>query len=258
MRRKIRESIGAKTFISMLVLLVSFCVIIYGTVMYFLPKNYQAELESQFVTEFQQLIQTLEADSIENNSQGIVAFSVKNNASVRITGSDGTEVFSINTKNTEETNTSGKTLSTSSQFNFENQTYNASAMASFIAVSQSYDILIKLLPFILIMIVVIAVISAYLYSRYFSKPLIEICGVAKRMTRLDMTWKCDTSRKDEIGVLAISLNEMTEKLDNALNSLEKANERLQQEIEDERKREKQRVRFLYFCFPRVKDPYHSH
>ena len=56
-----------------------------------------------------------------------------------------------------------------------------------------------------------------------------------------MTWKCDVRRKDEIGVLASSLNEMSQQLSNALDSLQAANEQLQQDIEREREQEKQRV-----------------
>ena len=47
MRRKISQSIQAKTFLSMLALLVVCCIIIYGMVMIFLPRNYHTELEGQ-------------------------------------------------------------------------------------------------------------------------------------------------------------------------------------------------------------------
>lgn len=90
----------------------------------------------------------------------------------------------------------------------------------------------------------ISVIAAYVCSRYFSKPLIDICGVAKRMTRLDMTWKCDESRSDEIGQLAGSLNEMSAQLSEALESLQSANEQLQSDIEKQRRQERQRIDFL--------------
>ena len=40
MRKRIRESIQAKTFIAMLALLAVCCIIIYGMVLIFLPKNY--------------------------------------------------------------------------------------------------------------------------------------------------------------------------------------------------------------------------
>ena len=43
MRRKISQSIRAKTFLSMLALLVVCCIIIYGMVMIFLPRNYHTD-----------------------------------------------------------------------------------------------------------------------------------------------------------------------------------------------------------------------
>lgn len=59
------------------------------------------------------------------------------------------------------------------------------------------------------------------------KPLVSISNVAKRMTTLDMTWKCEVNRKDEIGVLAASLNEMSGRLSDAMDSLKAANWKLQ-------------------------------
>ena len=94
------------------------------------------------------------------------------------------------------------------------------------------------------MILLISIIGAILCSRYYSKPLVNISNVAKRMTTLDMTWKCDVNRKDEIGVLAASLNEMSQRLRNALDGLQSANEQLQQDIEREREQEKQRIDFF--------------
>lgn len=57
MKKRIKESVSAKTFISMLVILMICCILIYGMVMIFLPKNYRSDLESQFVSEFQTLVQ---------------------------------------------------------------------------------------------------------------------------------------------------------------------------------------------------------
>ena len=68
MRKKISESIWAKTFISMLALLVVCCIIIYGMVMIFLPKNYQAELESQVTSDFYDMVKMLERNGIEESS----------------------------------------------------------------------------------------------------------------------------------------------------------------------------------------------
>ena len=52
MRKRISESIQAKTFLSMLALLVVCCIIIYGMVMIFLPRNYHTQLEGQVTADF--------------------------------------------------------------------------------------------------------------------------------------------------------------------------------------------------------------
>ena len=48
-----------------------------------------------------------------------------------------------------------------------------------------------------------------------------------------MTWRCDTSRTDEVGMLALNLNTMAARLDNTLKELSAANEKLQADIEQE-------------------------
>ena len=122
------------------------------------------------------------------------------------------------------------------------------------AVAQSYDILLKLIPFIAVVILLISIIGAVVCSRYYSKPLVSISNVAKRMTTLDMTWKCEVNRKDEIGVLAASLNEMSQRLSDTMDSLKAANWKLQKDIEREREQEKQRVEFFTAVSHELKTP----
>ncbi len=254
MRKKIKESIGAKTFLTMFLLLTVCCILIYGMVMVFLPKNYQVELQNQFTTDLYKLTESLEKSGWEDISQDILAFSIRNNAFVRIEDEAGNEMLAVNISNDEKKNNAAKTLSSSSSFRYKGKNYRLLATASLIAVAQSYDILVKLIPFIAGMILMISVIAAYVCSRYFSKPLIDICGVAKRMTRLDMTWKCDESRSDEIGQLAGSLNEMSAQLSGALESLQSANEQLQSDIEKQRRQERQRIDFFTSVSHELKTP----
>lgn len=79
MRKKIKESIGAKTFLTMFLLLTVCCILIYGIVMVFLPKNYHLELQNQFTTDFYKLAESLEKNGWEDMSQDIFAFSMRNN-----------------------------------------------------------------------------------------------------------------------------------------------------------------------------------
>lgn len=254
MRKKIKDSIGAKTFLTMFLLLTICCILIYGMVMVFLPKNYHLELQNQFTTDLYKLTESLEKNGWEDISQDILAFSIRNNAFVRIEDEAGNEMLAVNISNDEKENNAAKTLSSSGSFTYKGKNYRLLATASLIAVAQSYDILVKLIPFIAGMILLISVIAAFVCSRYFSKPLIDICGVAKRMTRLDMTWKCDESRSDEIGQLAGSLNEMSAQLSGALESLQSANEQLQADIEKERRQERQRIDFFTSVSHELKTP----
>lgn len=166
-----------------------------------------------------------------------------NNASVEVNDNYGNNLFSVNFADMENMDTSAPSMSCSATFQQGGQTYHVFANAALVAVAQSYDILLKLIPFIAVVILLISVIGAVVCSRYYSKPLVNISNVAKRMTTLDMTWKCEVNRKDEIGVLATSLNEMAEQLSNALASLRSANWQLKKDIEREREQEKQRVEF---------------
>ena len=254
MRKRISESIQAKTFLSMLALLVVCCIIIYGMVMIFLPRNYHTQLEGQVTADFYDLVEILERNGWEASSDSLLEFSMTNNASVEINDDNGNNLFSVNFADMENLDTSAPSMSCSATFRQNGQTYHLFANAALVAVAQSYDILLKLIPLIAAAILLISIIGAVICSRYYSKPLVGISNVAKRMTALDMTWKCDVRRKDEIGVLASSLNEMSQQLSNALDSLQAANEQLQQDIEREREQEKQRVDFFTSVSHELKTP----
>ena len=254
MRRKISQSIQAKTFLSMLALLVVCCILIYGMVMIFLPKNYHTELEGQVTSDFYDLMAVLERNGWEASSDSLMEFSMTNNASVEINDNYGNNLFSVNFADMENMVTSAPSMSCSATFQQSGQTYHVFANAALVAVAQSYDILLKLIPLIAVVILLISVIGAVVCSRYYSKPLVSISNVAKRMATLDMTWKCEVNRQDEIGVLAASLNEMAEQLNNALASLRSANWQLKKDIEREREQEKQRVEFFTAVSHELKTP----
>ena len=242
----------------MLALLVVCCIIIYGMVMIFLPRNYHTQLEGQVTADFYDLVEILERNGWEASSDSLMEFSMMNNASVEINDDYGNNLFSVNFADMENMDTSAPSMSCSATFRQNGQTYHLFANAALVAVAQSYDILLKLIPLITAVILLISIIGAVICSRYYSKPLVGISNVAKRMTTLDMTWKCDVRRKDEIGVLASSLNEMSQQLSNALDSLQAANEQLQQDIEREREQEKQRVDFFTSVSHELKNPHCHH
>ena len=69
-----------------------------------------------------------------------------------------------------------------------------------------------------------------------------------------MTWRCNTKRTDEIGVLSNSLNTMAEQLDSTLNELTIANQKLQEDIEKEQERKKLQIDFFRAVSHELKTP----
>ena len=69
-----------------------------------------------------------------------------------------------------------------------------------------------------------------------------------------MTWRCNTTRTDEIGVLANNLDTMAKRLNATLNELTIANKQLQKDIEQEKEREKVQTQFFRAVSHELKTP----
>lgn len=69
-----------------------------------------------------------------------------------------------------------------------------------------------------------------------------------------MTWRCNTERTDEIGVLANNLDTMAERLNETINELTVANQQLQEDIEKEKEREKLQTEFFRAVSHELKTP----
>ena len=238
----------------MLALLVVCCALIYAMVMVFLPRSYQTEIEGQVSSDFSALVALLEDRGWQSAEQDVLEFSVRNNASVRIVDEEGTETYSVNFADAESVSSPGQTMSMSAQFSEGGRAYHVLANVSLVAVSQTYGVLVGLLPAVAAAILAVSALGAFSFARYYSKPLLRISGVAKRMASLDMTWKCEEDRSDEIGVLAASLNEMSERLERAMGDLEEANEGLRRDIEREREQERERIDFFTSVSHELKTP----
>ena len=85
-------------------------------------------------------------------------------------------------------------------------------------------------------------------------PVIKISNISKKLSKLDMTWKCNTTRTDEIGVLANNLDTMAERLNKTINELTIANKQLQKDIEQEKEREKVQTQFFRAVSHELKTP----
>ena len=91
--------------------------------------------------------------------------------------------------------------------------------------------LVQMAPWLLLTLLVFSLLCAFGYSRYITRPIVRLSGIAGRMAQLDFHWECGERRRDKIGQLGRSLDEMARRLSAALAELESANRALRREVE---------------------------
>lgn len=81
-------------------------------------------------------------------------------------------------------------------------------------------ILQKTIPLIIVVMFLLAFIIALFLSRFITRPIKEINKCAKKIAELSFDTHCVENRNDELGELAHSINELSDKLNVALSSLQ--------------------------------------
>lgn len=112
----------------------------------------------------------------------------------------------------------------------------------------------KTLPILSAVILLVSIIAAFFYTWYMTTPIKKISRLSRQMADMDFSGLCPTNRTDEIGVLSYSLNDLSKKLAASLSELQEANQKLQADIDMERRFEKQRVEFFAAASHELKTP----
>lgn len=101
---------------------------------------------------------------------------------------------------------------------------------------------------------IIAFITVYFISIQVTKPIIHINKIAQGIAKLEFSQKVSIKSNDEIGMLGKSINNISSKLSSVLNQLIQSNNKLQNDIDRERKLEKMRRRFVSSVSHELKTP----
>ena len=86
--------------------------------------------------------------------------------------------------------------------------------------------LAQMAPWLLLVLLAFSLLCAFFYSRYITRPIVRMSSIAGKMAQLDFHWVCGEKRRDEIGRLGRSLDQLARRLDGALTDLERANRAL--------------------------------
>ncbi len=113
-----------------------------------------------------------------------------------------------------------------------------------VSIKESVDIANRFVIIIGLIIIFFGSIWAYLFSKKFTKPILEVNNIARNMAKFDFSQKCSISGRDEIGQLGQSINYLSGELDTAITELNIKNQKLEEDIEKERKIDEMRKEFI--------------
>ncbi|PKM45975.1 MAG: two-component sensor histidine kinase [Firmicutes bacterium HGW-Firmicutes-8] len=122
------------------------------------------------------------------------------------------------------------------------------------AISESTAIANRFFLFTGLITIVLGGLAVFLYTRRFTKPILDLNDIAQRMSKLDFSTKYPVQTKDEIGQLGDSINSLSDQLDHAITDLTQANDNLKEDIERERRIDKMRKEFISNVSHELKTP----
>lgn len=269
MIKKVKGSLFAKIFIVTFLLTSLCCMITYGVIAWLVPKTYSTTLDTSLDSTVDSFLSEIECltplesgklfDEFVLNQNGVLIqlFDSSNNE-IELP-SQGSTVFPISVTSgvaIESDDPSAYRATHSYIFTFadSDEVYTLTVAGSAQEVDLLKDTLGGIFLVLLFMVLLIAVLASIVYSHYVTRPVLCISDVSKKMAELDFSWRCNENRTDELGTLAHSLNEMSQRLSASMADLKSANEKLKADIERERALEQAQLDFFSAVSHELKTP----
>ena len=287
LRRKMAESLTVRIFLITFLILLSAGAVTFGLIAWATPSTYTAVVTDDLTAQVDALVEKLTGTALEDCGPVLDAFIRASGAEAMLVGPDGRMADTGSQLAVRSVYEDDSMIVTAAQGDAA-VTYDAGASASedTVAVTMSEQAtvtakvqfagqegpctlyvtprmeaenlavraLVQMAPWLLLALLVFSLMCALVYSRYITRPIVRLSGIAGRLARLDFQWTCGEKRRDEIGRLGRSLDEMAGKLSAALRELESANRALKGEVARERELDRQRMAFFNAASHELKTP----
>lgn len=269
MIEKNRSSLFTKIFIVTFLLTSLCCMITYGVISWLLPKTYSTTLDASLDSAVNLLLTEVENltpiesgnlfDEFVMNQNGVLLqLFDSSNREIELPSQNSTTfpVFITDGIAFETDDPAAYRATHNYIFTFVDtgDIYTLAVAGSAQEVNLLKDTLGGVFLVLIFVILLVAVLASIVYSHYVTRPVLRISNVSKRMAELDFSWRCEENRTDELGTLAHSLNEMSQKLSASMTALKSANEKLQADIERERALEQAQLDFFSAVSHELKTP----
>lgn len=265
------KRITYKLFLITSLILIAFAGMIYLTLYFFLPTFYEKYKTDQLKTGIAEMIDKSKNLPLQNALPLLDEYAQKNNAIIYLHNNEGIIYASFlsfiqgnayssttgildNSEPLRNTNDLPNSFDVNMPIRFQDANLTLVVSATYQPINEATQVLALFLPYISIIVVIIGIGSAYLYSRFITRPLIYINRKAQKMADLDFSEKIEVRSNDEIGELSNSLNDLSLNLQQSMLDLQDANQKLKSDMEKEREVEKKRRDFFAIVAHELKTP----
>ena len=285
--RKLSESLTARVFLITLLILLFAGAVTFGLIAWATPSTYTAVVTDDLTAQVDQLVDQLDGTEEQScgplldqfiRTSGAEAMLVGPDGRIADTGSqlavqpvyedsslvitsvqgDSTVTYDAGTSHTDDTvavtMSEQATITAEVRFAGLEDSYTLYVTPRMEAENLAVRALAQMAPWILLVLLIFSLLCALVYSRYITRPIVRLSGIAGKMAQLDFQWESGEKRRDEIGRLGRSLDQMARKLSAALTDLEGANRALRGEVERERELDRQRMAFFNAASHELKTP----
>ena len=123
------------------------------------------------------------------------------------------------------------------------------------AIKESLRVTNQVLIFVGMISVLISAVIALIVSKHFSDPILDLNGIAKKMTDLDFSEKyTPRNNDDELDYLGKRINILSDTLEHTISELKANNDELERDIKEKSKIEEMRTQFISDVSHELKTP----
>lgn len=263
----LKSHLTAKIFVITAAMLLIAAAVTYGFITLYAPGRYLIAVEETISREAEELVDEIEQADKEDAQEMLEQFSSRHSVTVTLKTGVSTEradeenMFAVSDAVAaapvlEEYDISVKEPKTIYEFQYKDspETYTLSIDGISQAAAPLTTALNQaLFPLTAVVFTLALIVSAF-YSRYITRPVIQISEASKKMASLDFDILCDETRNDELGVLSGNLNELSRCLSAAMEDLNHANATLKEDVEREKELEGQQLAFFSAVSHELKTP----
>ena len=275
LRRKLIESLTARIFFITVLILLGAGTVTFALIAWATPRTYTAVVNDDLQQQVDALVKRLKNTDFEDSGPVLEEFIRTTRADAALLSPDGKSELSLPAQYGEYTpevsasqvtvyNDRGGSVSITSlqqasifadvTFANREETYGLYVSPYAREENLAVQALISMAPWLLLALLIFSLLCAFVYSRYITRPILRLNRIAAGFAQLNFDWTSHETRRDEIGALGRSLDQMAARLSSALRELETANRALQGEVDRERERERQRTAFFSAASHELKTP----